>query len=254
MRIEKGFNKDDQPDVKQIVMGIVAVNHGTPLFANVCNGNQDDPTWNKEMIETIAENLTPDQIAKLVYVADSKFYSEENVRKAKGHHLKFISLVSEQHKLRRDLLEQVLAAPNLTPIGQISDQKGSSEYFIQEVPARFHDMDLRFVVVYSTHLFRQKLATFHRQLDKEKIALEKGIEALSKQTYSCEQDARQAYQQWAKKQEKFQYPLAYQVKATTQVKKRSGRGRPKKDAPLSTENTPACQDSDDPFATSHPSP
>ena len=229
VRIVKGFNKDHQPDVKQIVMGIMAVNQGTPLFANVCNGNQDDPTWNKDMIDTIAKELTPDQMAKLVYVADSKFFSEDNVRKAQDHHLKFISLVSEQHKLRKEVLEQVLAAPDLTPIGQISEQKGSSEYSLQEVATRFHDMDLRVVVVYSTHLFRQKQATFHRHLDKEKAFLEKEVQTLSKHTFTCEKDARQAFEKWAHQHQKSLFPLAYQVNTSTQTIKRTVRGRPKKD-------------------------
>ena len=235
IRIERGFNKDYQPDVKQIVMGIVAVNQGTPLFANVCNGNQDDPTWNKDMIDTIAKELTQEQIKKLVYVADSKFFSQDNVRKAQGHHLKFISLVSEQHKLRSEVLTHVLEHPNLIDIGPLSEQKGASEYAIQEVSRSFHGVPLRVVVVYSTHLFQQKQATFRRHLDKEKEQLDKEIQALSKQTFSCETDAHLAWDTWRRKQRKTLFPLDYQVCARTQPVKRTGRGRPKKNEEQKTE-------------------
>ncbi len=57
IRIEREFNKDGQRDAKQIVIGLVTVNQGTPLFSNMCNGNQDDPTWNADMVETIGQNL-----------------------------------------------------------------------------------------------------------------------------------------------------------------------------------------------------
>jgi transposase len=73
VHIARGYNKDGQFDAKQIVIGMVTVNQGTPLFANVCSGNQDDPTWNADMVETIGNELHPEQIVKLVYVADSKF-------------------------------------------------------------------------------------------------------------------------------------------------------------------------------------
>jgi transposase len=229
VQIARGYNKDGQLDAKQIVIGMVTVRQGTPLFANVCNGNQDDPTWNADMVETIGESLEPDQLAKLVYVADSKFFSKENVQKAHRRGLKFISLVSEQHKLREEAINYVLERSAMTDIGSLSEKKDASTYRLQEVRRSFHGVDLRLAVVYSSHLFQQKQATYHRQLEKEKERLSKEIDQLMKQEFSCENDASQALEVWSRKQgRKSPFPMTCRVQTLIRPVKRQGRGRPKK--------------------------
>ena len=154
-------------------MGLVSIGRGMPLLGNVNDGNLDDKTWNSQLVDTMAEALKPEQIRQLVYVADSAFFTEKNVKKAHGKDLHFISLVSENHKLRKICIEQVLQNKQLMNLGRLSDQKNASEYHIQEISQEYHGTTLRCSVVYSTHLAEQKKTTFARQLQKEQLQLEK---------------------------------------------------------------------------------
>ena len=121
LKIKRGHSKDKRYDLKQIVMGLVTIGRGMPLFGNVNDGNLDDKTWNGQLVDTMAEALKPEQIRQLVYVADSAFFTETNVKKAHGKDLHFISLVSENHKLRKICIEQVLQNNQMMNLGRLSD-------------------------------------------------------------------------------------------------------------------------------------
>src|SRR5680860_856527 len=160
LKITQGYSKDKRFDLKQIVMGLVTIGRGMPLLGNVNDGNLDDKTWNGQLVDTMARALNPVQIRQLVYVADSAFFTEKNVKNAHGKKLSFISLVSENHKLRQICIEQVLQNKQMMNLGRLSDQKNASEYHIQEISQDYHGITLRCSVVYSTHLAEQKKATF----------------------------------------------------------------------------------------------
>ena len=84
LALVKRFYLTKRFDLKQIVMGLVTIGRGMPLLGNVNDGNLDDKTWNGQLVDTMAEALNPEQIRQLVYVADSAFFIEMNVKKAHG--------------------------------------------------------------------------------------------------------------------------------------------------------------------------
>src|SRR5665648_236237 len=228
LKINLGYSKDKRFDLKQIVMGLVTIGRGMPLLGNVNDGNLDDKTWNGELIDTMAEALNPLQIRKLVYVADSAFFTEANVKKANGKGLSFISLVSENHKLRKICIEQVLLNKQMINLGRISDQKKASEYHIQEISQDYHGIPLRCSVVYSTHLAEQKKETFARKLQNEKLQLEKETNKLSEQEFSCEKDAQKALKRFLHIHRKSLFPISGGIEVLTRPAPRDKRGRPKK--------------------------
>ena len=171
LKVKQGHSKDKRFDLKQIVMGLVTIGRGMPLLGNVNDGNLDDKTWNGQLVDTMAKALNPEQIRQLVYVADSAFFTEKNVKNAHGKKLSFISLVSENHKLRQICIEQVLQNKQMMNLGRLSDQKNASEYHIQEISQDYHGIPLRCSVVYSTHLAEQKKETFARHLQHHLLVL-----------------------------------------------------------------------------------
>src|SRR5665648_1103736 len=235
LKIIEGYSKDKRFDLKQIVMGLVTIGRGMPLLGNVNDGNLDDKTWNGELIDTMAEALNPLQIRKLVYVADSAFFTEANVKKANGKGLSFISLVSENHKLRKSCIEQVLLNKQMINLGRLSEQKNASEYHMQEISQDYHGIPLRCSVVYSTHLAEQKKATFTRQLQKEESQLEKDTEKLIKQEFSCVKDAQKAWKRFQHTHRKSLFPLSSRIESLTRPAPRDKRGRPKKSEILEME-------------------
>jgi len=228
LNINLGYSKDKRYDLKQIVMGLVTIGRGMPLLGNVNDGNLDDKTWNGQLIDTMTEALNPKQIRKLVYVADSAFFTEANVKKAHGKGLCFISLVSENHKLRKICIEQVLQDKQMINLGRISDQKNASEYHIQEISQDYHGIPLRCSVVYSTHLAEQKKETFARHLKNEQLQLEKDTKKLSGQEFSCEKDAQKALKKFQHAHRKSLFSLSSRIELLTRPVPRNKRGRPKK--------------------------
>jgi len=228
LKINLGHSKDKRYDLKQIVMGLVTIGRGMPLLGNVNDGNLDDKTWNGQLVDTMAKALNPEQIRQLVYVADSAFFTQTNVKKAHGKNLRFISLVSENHKLRKICIEQVLQNKQMLNLGRLSNQKNASEYQIQEVIQDYHGITLRCSVVYSTHLAEQKKETFARHLQKEQLLVEKAAEKLTEQEFSCAKDAQKAWEKFLHAQRKSPFPISSHIESFTRPKRRDKRGRPKK--------------------------
>jgi len=228
VKVEHGYSKDKRPDLKQIVMGLVTIGRGMPLLGNVNDGNLDDKTWNSQLVDTMTKALQPEQIQKLVYVADSAFFTENNVKKAHGKKLSFISLISEKHKLREICIEQVLKDNQMLNLGCLSEQKNASEYHIQEIVQDYHGLPLRCIVVYSTHLAEQKKATFARQLQKEQAELQEEADKLSKKEFSCASDAQKAGEAFCTYHRKSPFPISFNTEPITRPKQRNKRGRPKK--------------------------
>jgi len=235
LKINEGYSKDKRFDLKQIVMGLVTIGRGMPLLGNVNDGNLDDKTWNGQLIDTMTEALNPKQIRKLVYVADSAFFTEANVKKAHGKGLNFISLVSENHKLRKICIEQVLQNKQMINLGRLSDQKKASEYHIQEISQDYHGIPLRCSVVYSTHLAEQKKETFARHLQNEQLQLEKDTKKLSEQEFSCEKDAQKTLKKFQHTHRKSLFPLSSRIELLTRPAPRDKRGRPNKSEILEME-------------------
>ena len=235
LKINFGHSKDKRFDLKQIVMGLVTLGRGMPLLGNVNDGNLDDKTWNRQLVDTMAKALNPEQIRQLVYVADSAFFTEKNVKKAHEKGLRFISLVSENHKLRKTCIEQVLQNKQMMNIGRLSDQKNASEYHIQEINQDYHGIPLRCSVVYSTHLAEQKKATFARHLEKERLQLEIDTEKLINQEFSCANDAQKASNKFQHTHRKSLFPLSSRIESLTRPAPRDKRGRPKKSEILEME-------------------
>lgn len=61
LNVTYGYSKDKRPDLKQIVFGIGSNHEGIPFFGQVLSGNQDDMTWNSQIVERI-DTIIPDYI------------------------------------------------------------------------------------------------------------------------------------------------------------------------------------------------
>jgi transposase len=227
--IRRGYSKDREPDLKQIIIGMLTVHGGMPLFADVRSGNLSDKTWNNDMVESIAKELTPEHIQKLVYTADSAFFTKENVELAKSQNLQFITLVSDNHLLRQEAIDHVCTHPAMEEVGRISLEAKASTYRVQEVHRSFHGIDLRLVVVHSSQLLEQKRTTYHKRLAAEREQLEKAKAEIEKREFACAHDAEEAWQGWRHEHRKSRHPLEVRMEQHTRAMRRSGRGRPKKD-------------------------
>jgi hypothetical protein len=81
-----GHSKDSRPDLPQIVIGMAVTRTGIPIRVCCWPGNQAD----QELIRQVKDDLRAWKLARVVWVADRGFQSEENRRylqRAGGHYI-----------------------------------------------------------------------------------------------------------------------------------------------------------------------
>ena len=102
IEITHGHPKDGRWDLKRFALGMVTNQHGIPLLLQTFSGNESDKKALLEIITKVKNNLNVAE--KVIHVADSAFYTEENLQTL-GLHTFWISRVhltiSEAESLRK---------------------------------------------------------------------------------------------------------------------------------------------------------
>lgn len=224
LNITFGYNKENRKDLKQFKIGTGVNQDGFPFIGEVLDGNLDDKTWNKQLLENLPENFTVEQLQGVVYVADSALVTENNLE-AMGE-LKFISRLPERFKLASRLTWAAFEKEQWINLGRLVPGKKSATYQAQEFVEELCGRKYRFVVVYSSHLDRRTQRGLNRRLEKQNRALQNAVTKIMKLTFSCEDDAKDALARFLKKHDQAFYPIETELVKTTEKLKRNKRGRP----------------------------
>jgi len=106
IEITYGYAKDGRDGLKRFGLGTITNQYGIPLFAKAYSGNASDKETIIEAMKILQENITfPDDV---YYIADSAFYSEENIKSMKEG-IKWITRVPSTLNFAKDLLASDLA-------------------------------------------------------------------------------------------------------------------------------------------------
>ncbi len=224
LNITFGYNKENRKDLKQFKVGVAVNQDGFPLLGEVVDGNLDDMTWNKQLLENLPENFTPELLQETVYVADSALITQDNLE-AMGE-LKFISRLPERFKLASQLIWAAFDKDQWIDLGQLVPGKKSATYKAQEFVEELLGRKYRFVVVHSSHLDGRTQKGLNSRLEKRKTSLQKAIKKMMKLTFSCEDDAKDALARFIKEHDQAFYPITSEIVKTTEKLNRNKRGRP----------------------------
>jgi len=88
-----GHSKDHRPDLPQVVIGLAVTREGIPVRCWVWAGNTNDQT----VVEQVKADLTGWRLGRAIYVVDSGFSGQDNLRhlrSAGGHYIAGIKLRS----------------------------------------------------------------------------------------------------------------------------------------------------------------
>jgi len=100
-----GHSKDHRPDRPQVVIGLAVTRDGVPVRVWVWPGNTSDQT----VIESVKDDLGGWKLGRCVWVVDSGFSSQENLRylqRAGGHYIAGMKLRSGTAEARLALQRQ----------------------------------------------------------------------------------------------------------------------------------------------------
>jgi transposase len=213
IEITLGHPKDGRWDLKQFVLSMVTNQCGIPLFVQAHSGNKSDKKTIIETIEKLKSNLNFSD--KIYFVADSAFYSSENIGRLSDSTL-WITRVPSTVGEAKDFLNRDLEMKSC------SDDR----YSIFETPVNYGGIDQNWVVVDSREMHARKAKTFDRQIKKELTLARKSLKKLGNVVFACEADARKAADRWTSENPHF---LLRNV-IISMISRRNGskRGRPKK--------------------------
>lgn len=226
-----GHSKDKRGDKNQLKIGLGTAD-GVIVDAKVLSGNTDDKTYNNDALDDANILLDRHGVDResFYYVADSAFFTEANIEKAKGHGIKFITRAPETVAVTNQLIDKAWATPDDFRKLQLKNNQGKlSEYKVQEFDEAYRETTCKFAVCYSPSLEKEKQKTMARRIPKEKTELDKLAGQYAKREYACQPDAEKEIAVLTdKKLVKVQYhKVDFQI---VQEEKR-GRGRPKKNQP-----------------------
>ena len=216
IHITHGYSKAHRPDLKQVVQEmIVSQDGGIPLACKNWDGNTADTKVFKERAKALVEMLKNTKQPSYL-VADCKLYHKDNAEFLSQ--LTFITLIPSTIKLENTLITQALAAQQWQ---QIDD---NYQYTVNHV--EHMGIPQRWMVVHSKAAGERAKKTITKQVERDKLKLEKDFFHLQAQRFACKQDALKALGDLNKQQT---YHNLTQVDCL-EHKTYEGKGRPKKDA------------------------
>ena len=218
IRITKGHPKDGRWDLNQFIFGMATNQYGIPLFVKTFSGNESDKRTLLSIIQSLRKNL--DFKNKVYHIADSAFFTEENLRVV-GSHMFWISRVPATIRAAKDLLDLD------TPFLPCTDPR--YRWFSKDV--EYAGIRQKWVMYQSSEMRSRTEATFGKSILKETERARKSLKKLSAAEFVCEPDARLAAERWIKEHSLFEF-TSMQIYTVTH--RLSGkRGRPAVNEPCS---------------------
>ncbi|MDO9534107.1 MAG: IS1634 family transposase [Bacillota bacterium] len=187
--IDFGHSKGKRNDKKQIKIGLGTTN-GVVTDAKVLSGNMDDKTYNKENIEDVDKLLTQMKVDRsdFYYIADSALFTEENIKKASGHSIMYITRMPDNIKIAKSFIATPLPEDAKTIV--IENAQGKKLlYRLIEAEVEYEGHRCKLAVIYSSALEDTKRKTCQKKVKKEKKQAEQVLKKYDKRMFKCEADA-----------------------------------------------------------------
>jgi transposase len=146
--ITLGHSKDKRGDKNQLKIGLGTAD-GVIVDAKVLSGNTDDKTYNNDALDDADVLLERHGVDResFYYVADSAFFTEANIEKAKDHGIKFITRAPESVTVTNQLIDQAWEHPGSFLKLQLKNNQGQlSEYMVQEFDDAYRETACKFAV------------------------------------------------------------------------------------------------------------
>ena len=237
LQIVLGYSKDHRPDLKQVGMGMVSNPDGIPWLGDVHDGNLNDMTWNTGVIAQLQELLPEETLRSILYTADCKVVTPENLLAMDRAGLHWLSRLPETYDATQTLKLRAWSQGAWDAPAPISQGSRAARYRL----CAFGDMVLsadpdhalaalryRCVVVHSSALEARARARQERLLAVEREAI--AAAAAGARTLPSRRAARAAGTECLSKLH-LRYHTAACRTGSLLVPGKRPRGRPRKDAP-----------------------
>ena len=227
LNIAKGYSRDGNRQLKQFNIGLGVNHRGVPVVGEIFDGNGSDSTWNKELISEIRQCLPTDE--SIVYVADSKVVTGENLARAQQQNLPIISRLPGVYAAVDELIDRAWEQNNWQDIGSVARREDAVTHEIQEFTEIISDQEMRCIVVKPSTIDGRSEKRIDKEVDTAEEELEDAVEELSDRVFACERDAKQELETWLDDHQHEWFEIDAEVGETERKKSRDKPGRPPKD-------------------------
>jgi transposase len=213
--ITYGFSKDHRSDLKQVnLLLTMTKNSSFPLWISGLNGNSNDKTAFHEVDKKFREFRRQLKLADSpLVVGDSALYSSELLERTnKEIDLYWLTRVPESIKEAKDLCSKTV---NETDWNHLDN---GYKYHLHT--SNRGEVEQRWLLFYSQKAFDKEIATFQKQITKDKDSCEKSLTNFKE--FACEADANEYISKITKKWK--YHSLEYTLIPIT---KHKSKGRPK---------------------------
>lgn len=191
-----GHSKDHRPDLKQILLTLFVNRDGVPLFGTVESGQRSDKTLNGEMLDRLVAAMAPEQLAQLIYVADSALVTGPNLERLDRQHIPFISRCPETFGVVATVKQRAWDAKRWLALGTLGQRRDAAQYWASEQVGEIEGRRYRLVVYRSSALDRRRTHALDREISQSQTALEAAAKALGRERFACRADAAAALGRW----------------------------------------------------------
>lgn len=227
LNIAKGYSRDGNRQLKQFNIGLGVNHRGVPVLGEIFDGNGSDTTWNKELISEIRQYLPTDE--SIIYVADSKAVTGENLARAHQQNLPIISRLPGTYAAVDALIDRAWEQNNWRDIGSVAQREDAVTHEIQEFTETISDQEMRCIVVKPSTIDGRSEKRINTEIDTAEENLEDAVEELSDRVFACERDAKQELETWLDEHQEEWFEIDAEVVETEKKKSRDKPGRPPKD-------------------------
>jgi transposase len=234
IQLVRGYSKDGHPELKQLVLSLLCNRQGIPIWAEPRDGNSQDNEANRDAIDDFCGAFSPERLRETAWIADSKLVTGPNLARISELGLRFLSRLPESFKAATTAKLAALDGAQWEDLGQIADapRLTSAHYRASEQTVEIEGRTYRAVVVHSDHLEARKRHTCAKRLGAQRAALEKALQALGRQRFSCQADAQAAVGALLKRVDRGPFRLQVDVSSVLRTLPLGHRGRRRKDEPV----------------------
>jgi transposase len=213
IQITKGYSKDHEPGLNQVVLQLICANRSSiPLWIEALSGNTSDKKSFKATVKQFQEQFEGDSMPYIVM--DSAFYTKDNLMDS--GEFRWVTRVPETLKAVRELFGQI-SIERMVALGE--------GYMYQPVSKIYAGINQRWLIIYSEQAYKREIKTFEKNLEKERERNATALKHLCNEAFACEEDAEKAAKKFSKKLR--HQTLEYEI---TSRNRYAGKGRPAKDA------------------------
>jgi transposase len=219
--ITYGYSRDHREDLKQWMLALASTHDGDlPIFLRPLDGNSSDKKDLSAAVKEVMSQLRahlPEEQEQQIAVFDSGGYSEANMKSYNDAKIWWVSRIPETSTAAKGALEDV--EEQWQPL---SDGSGDYGVRIMDLPQGKE----RWLIVRTHAQVQATKEQMEKKVKKTQQEWENRLWHLSKQAFSCENDAQQAWKQ-AMKGKPSWLLATFTLKEQGQYQQ---RGRPKKEA------------------------